>query len=90
MPPRSLCVRRVSAGYAAARPSREAAAAGVRARIEALRAAIRQHDHLYYVLDRPAISDAQYDRLFAELVASKPRTRNVSPPTLPEVVRLKR
>jgi DNA ligase (NAD+) len=39
-----------------------------RRRAEELRAAIRRHDYLYYVLDRPAISDAQYDRLFADLV----------------------
>ncbi|HEU4730396.1 MAG TPA: hypothetical protein VFT22_21005 [Kofleriaceae bacterium] len=37
-------------------------------RIAALRRAIREHDHRYYVLDRPVISDAAYDRLFAELV----------------------
>jgi DNA ligase (NAD+) len=28
---------------------------------------IERHDHLYYVLDRPAISDRQYDALFREL-----------------------
>lgn len=28
---------------------------------------IRRHDYLYYVLDRPEISDAAYDRLFDEL-----------------------
>ncbi len=39
-----------------------------RARIEHLRSAIRQHDYRYYVLDRPSISDAEYDRLFRELV----------------------
>lgn len=39
-----------------------------RQRIEQLRAAIRQHDYRYYVLDRPTISDAKYDRLFGELV----------------------
>jgi len=39
----------------------------VAARIEALRAEIRRHDHLYYVLDRPEISDEQYDRLHEEL-----------------------
>lgn len=40
----------------------------MRQRIERLRTAIRQHDYRYYVLDRPTISDAQYDRLFRELV----------------------
>ncbi len=28
---------------------------------------IRHHDHLYYVLDRPEITDEQYDALFEEL-----------------------
>ena len=37
-------------------------------RIAALRREIRHHDHLYYTKDRPAISDAEYDRLFRELV----------------------
>ncbi len=32
-----------------------------------LRADIRRHDHLYYVLNQPEIDDRQYDRLFAEL-----------------------
>ena len=44
------------------------ASATARRRVERLRADIRRHDHRYYVLDRPSISDAQYDRLFAELV----------------------
>jgi len=39
----------------------------VKRRIEELRAEIRRHDHLYYVLNRPEISDRQYDKLFAEL-----------------------
>lgn len=38
-----------------------------RRRIERLRSKIRRHDYRYYVLDHPTISDAQYDRLFAEL-----------------------
>jgi DNA ligase (NAD+) len=37
------------------------------ARIEKLRAEIRRHDYLYYVLDRPKIADAAYDRLFRRL-----------------------
>ncbi|WP_043767003.1 NAD-dependent DNA ligase LigA [Algiphilus aromaticivorans] len=38
------------------------------ARIEELRATIREHDRRYYQDDTPAISDAEYDRLFRELV----------------------
>ncbi|MCC6362468.1 MAG: NAD-dependent DNA ligase LigA [Bryobacterales bacterium] len=36
-------------------------------RIESLRADIRRHEHLYYVLDQPEISDAEYDALMREL-----------------------
>ncbi|HSV27721.1 MAG TPA: NAD-dependent DNA ligase LigA, partial [Sedimentisphaerales bacterium] len=36
-------------------------------RIEDLRSDIRRHDHLYYVLNKPEITDTEYDRLFAEL-----------------------
>ena len=39
------------------------------ARAEALRAEIRRHDERYYVQNRPAISDAAYDRLVARLRA---------------------
>ena len=39
----------------------------IRKQIERLRKEIREHDYLYYVLNRPRISDRQYDRLFAEL-----------------------
>ncbi|QIK37994.1 NAD-dependent DNA ligase LigA [Caldichromatium japonicum] len=38
-------------------------------RIEALRAEIRYHDHRYYVLDDPEVTDAEYDQLIAELKA---------------------
>ena len=34
-----------------------------------LRALLHHHAHLYYVLDAPAIADAEYDRLFQELQA---------------------
>ncbi len=38
-----------------------------KARIESLRREIGEHNHRYYVLSRPTISDAEYDRLLAEL-----------------------
>jgi DNA ligase (NAD+) len=37
------------------------------ARLEELRREIRRHEYLYYVLDQPEISDAQFDALFLEL-----------------------
>jgi DNA ligase (NAD+) len=36
-------------------------------KIEALREKIRHHEYLYYVLDAPEISDAQFDQLMNEL-----------------------
>jgi DNA ligase (NAD+) len=36
-------------------------------RIEKLREKLRHHEHLYYVLDKPEISDAEYDALMNEL-----------------------
>ncbi|RLB59479.1 MAG: DNA ligase (NAD(+)) LigA [Deltaproteobacteria bacterium] len=37
-------------------------------RVERLRREIREHDHRYYVLDDPLVSDAEYDELMRELV----------------------
>ena len=37
-------------------------------RIDELRKEIRHHDYLYYVLDKPEISDEEYDQMFGELV----------------------
>src|SRR5574337_1696684 len=34
---------------------------------EELRRLIRRHQYLYYVLDRPEITDAEFDRLFQHL-----------------------
>ncbi len=42
--------------------------ADILARLNALKGEIRRHDYLYYVKDRPEISDSQYDRLFRELI----------------------
>jgi DNA ligase (NAD+) len=40
---------------------------GIEKRIEALREKIRHHEYLYYVLDGPEISDADFDWLMIEL-----------------------
>jgi DNA ligase (NAD+) len=39
-----------------------------RDRAEGLRRELERHNYLYYVLDRPEITDAEYDRLFQELL----------------------
>ena len=59
--------------------------ADVRARIETLREALTEHNHNYYVLDQPAIPDAEYDRLFQELLAleqANPDLQSSDSPTL--------
>ena len=35
--------------------------------IEKLREELRRHEHLYYVLDQPEITDAEYDALMRRL-----------------------
>ncbi len=39
----------------------------IASQIEGLREKIRHHEHLYYVLDNPSISDAEFDDLMREL-----------------------
>lgn len=56
----------------------------VRAEIEKLREEIRHHNYLYYVLDQPEISDAEYDALFRrlqELEAQHPELVTPDSPT---------
>jgi DNA ligase (NAD+) len=43
------------------------AESGAQKKIEKLREELRRHEHLYYVLDAPEVSDAEYDALMNEL-----------------------
>jgi len=51
------------------RPRMARPAESLRRDAERLRREIEHHNHRYYVLDDPEISDAEYDRLFRELEA---------------------
>ena len=54
------------------------------ARAEILRREIEKHNHAYYVLDAPTIPDAEYDRLFRELLvleAAHPQLISADSPT---------
>ena len=42
-------------------------AANLEQEVEKLREALRHHEHLYYVLDHPEISDAEYDAMMRQL-----------------------
>src|SRR6267154_233104 len=44
-------------------------AVSVQKHIDRLRQQLRRHEYLYYVMDAPEISDAEYDRLMNELKA---------------------
>jgi len=39
----------------------------IQKKIDALRERIRHHEHLYYVLDAPELTDAEFDSLMNEL-----------------------
>ncbi|MCC7175559.1 MAG: NAD-dependent DNA ligase LigA [Bryobacterales bacterium] len=52
--------------------------------VQRLRAELRRHEHLYYVLDRPEITDAEYDALMRrlrELEAAHPELAAPDSPT---------
>ena len=54
-------------------------------RIEQLREELRRHEHLYYVLDAPEITDAEYDammRELKELESAHPELASPDSPTL--------
>ena len=55
-----------------------------RRRAGELKRELERHGHLYHVLDRPQITDAEYDKLFRELVdleARYPELQTVDSPT---------
>src|SRR5512147_2707452 len=54
-----------------------------RERAEWLRHEIERHNVLYYVKDAPAITDAEFDRLFAELLALEERYPALASPDSP-------
>ena len=51
--------------------------------IEKLRAELRRHEHLYYVLDEPEISDAAFDRLMNRLKALEAENPRLITPDSP-------
>jgi hypothetical protein len=53
------------------------------ARIQDLRSQIAEHDTRYYVLDRPVVSDAEYDGLMRELRALEQRFPDLVTPDSP-------
>jgi DNA ligase (NAD+) len=53
-------------------------------RLEDLKTAIERHNHLYYVLDAPEITDSEYDQLLKELIRLEeeyPELRTADSPT---------
>ncbi len=60
-----------------------APSASVKQRVESLRADIECHNHQYYALDAPLVSDAEYDQLFRELSALEERHPELRSPTSP-------
>src|SRR5664280_2494791 len=52
-------------------------------RVRELRSQIEHHNYRYYVLDDPAVSDAEYDRLFDELKALEAAHPELASPDSP-------
>src|SRR5690349_18595157 len=57
--------------------------ATARQRHEALCREIETHNHQYYVLDAPSLSDAEFDRLFRELRALEAEHPELVTPSSP-------
>ena len=52
-------------------------------RAEALRKEIRRHSYLYYVLDRPEITDFEFDKMYRELVTLEAEHPEIVTPDSP-------
>ena len=55
----------------------------IEARIRQLRQQLHRHNVLYHALDRPEISDAEYDRMFQELISLEARYPELFDPNSP-------
>ena len=64
-------------------PVPEAPPAAARARAARLRDELRRHEHLYYVRDRPEITDAEFDALLRELQRLEERHPQLITPDSP-------
>src|ERR1700686_333692 len=51
--------------------------------IERLREELRRHEHLYYVMDQPEATDAEYDALMRELKAMEDQHPELATPDSP-------
>src|ERR1035441_2152734 len=51
--------------------------------VESLRKELRRHEHLYYVLDQPEITDAEYDALMRKLRDLEDRFPELAAPDSP-------
>jgi DNA ligase (NAD+) len=61
----------------------DASTESARQEIAALRRQLEEHNHRYYVLDNPSISDAEYDELFSRLTELERRYPELATPDSP-------
>ncbi|MGZ3900355.1 MAG: DNA ligase LigA-related protein, partial [Bacteroidia bacterium] len=52
-------------------------------KIESLSKVIEEHNHNYYVLDKPTISDFEFDKLLEELIALEQEYPELLSPSSP-------
>src|SRR5262249_28286950 len=65
------------------RATDQAMTTDVAQRLDELRRGVRRHEHLYYVLDQPEITDAQYDALYRELAQLEAEHQDLITPDSP-------